>query len=154
MLAEPSLDSAFQLRFDHSLEFSGLKTKRYEGAGALSVLIKGGRIVTASDDYHADIFINRSSVTLIGKDLVIDADETIDAAGKLVIPGGVDPHTHLELPFGGTTTSDTFETGTRAAAFGGTTCIVDFAVQMRGQSTIEALEKWHAIQALHRFQFS
>ena len=56
----------------------------------MSVLIKGGRIVTASDDYHADIFINRSSVTLIGKDLVIDADETIDAAGKLVIPGGVD----------------------------------------------------------------
>ncbi len=138
------MDSAFQLRFDHSLEFSGLKTKSCKGAGGLSVLIKGGRIVTASDDYHADIFINRSSVTLIGRDLVIDADETIDAAGKLVIPGGVDPHTHLELPFGGTETSDTFETGTRAAAFGGTTCIVDFAVQMRGQSTIEALETWHA----------
>ncbi len=109
----------------------------------MSVLIKGGRIVTASDDYHADIFINRSNVTLIGKDLVIDADHVIDAAGKLVIPGGIDPHTHLELPFGGTETSDTFETGTRAAAFGGTTCIVDFAVQTRGQSTLEALEIWH-----------
>ncbi|MDP6344331.1 MAG: dihydropyrimidinase, partial [Alphaproteobacteria bacterium] len=67
----------------------------------------------------------------------------IDAAGKLVIPGGVDPHTHLEMPFGGTTTSDTFETGTRAAAFGGTTCIVDFAIQTKGTSTLEALETWH-----------
>jgi dihydropyrimidinase len=110
----------------------------------MSVLIKNGRVVTASDDYHADIFIKDSTVTLIGKDLVIEADRVIDAAGKLVIPGGIDPHTHLELPFGGTTTSDTFETGTRAAAFGGTTCIVDFAVQSRGHSTIEALDAWHA----------
>jgi dihydropyrimidinase len=110
----------------------------------VSVLIKNGRIVTAVDDYHADIFINGSQITLIGKDLVIDADKQIDAAGKLVIPGGVDPHTHLELPFGGTTTSDTFETGTRAAAYGGTTCIIDFAVQTRGTSTLKALDDWHA----------
>ena len=95
----------------------------------MSVLIKNGRIVTAVDDYHADVFIKGSQVTLIGKDLVIDADKQIDASGKLVIPGGIDPHTHLELPFGGTTTSETFETGTRAAAYGGTTCIIDFAVQ-------------------------
>ena len=73
-----------------------------------------------------------------------DGEQVIDAAGKLVIPGGVDPHTHLELPFGGTVTSDTFETGTRAAAFGGTTCIIDFAVQSKGTSTIEALDTWHA----------
>src|SRR5215469_561164 len=79
----------------------------------VSVLIKNGRVVTAIDDYQADIFVNGSAIVLIGKDLVIDADKVIDAAGKLVIPGGVDPHTHLELPFGGTTTSDTFETGTR-----------------------------------------
>jgi len=92
-------------------------------------LIKNARVVTAVDDYQADIFINGSTVALIGKDLVIEADKQIDASGKLVIPGGVDPHTHLELPFGGTTTSDTFETGTRAAAHGGTTCIIDFAVQ-------------------------
>ncbi len=109
----------------------------------MSVLIKNGRVVTASDDYHADIYINDSTVTVIGKNLVIDAERVIDAAGKLVIPGGVDPHTHLELPFGGTTTSDTFETGTRAAAFGGTTCIVDFAVQTKGTSTLEALDAWH-----------
>ena len=108
----------------------------------MSVLIKDGRIVTATDDYHADIFINESTVTVIGKNLVIDADQVIDASGKLVIPGGVDPHTHLELPFGGTTTSDTFETGTRAAAFGGTTCIVDFAVQPKDTSTLAALETW------------
>jgi len=110
----------------------------------VSVLIKNGRVVTATDDYHADIFIQDSTVTLIGRDLVIDASHTIDAAGKLVIPGGVDPHTHLELPFGGTTTSDTFETGTRAAAYGGTTCIIDFAVQPKGSSTLEALDTWHA----------
>ena len=110
----------------------------------MSVLIKNGRVVTAVDDYQADIFVNGSAIVLIGKDLVIDADKVIDAARKLVIPGGVDPHTHLELPFGGTTTSDTFETGTRAAAFGGTTCIVDFAVQTRGTSTLKALDTWHA----------
>jgi len=110
----------------------------------MSVLIKNGRIVTAVDDYHADIFINDSVITVIGKHLVLDADQVIDAAGKLVIPGGVDPHTHLELPFGSTVTSDTFESGTRAAAFGGTTCIVDFAVQTKGTSALEALDTWHA----------
>ena len=110
----------------------------------MSVLIKNGRVVTAVDDYHADIYVDGEVVVLIGRDLVIDADTVIDAAGKLVVPGGVDPHTHLELPFGGTTTSDTFETGTRAAAHGGTTCIIDFAVQSRGMSTIEALDIWHA----------
>ncbi len=110
----------------------------------MSVLIKNGRVVTAVDDYTADIFINDSTVTLIGKDLVIEADRIIDASGKLVFPGGVDPHTHLEMPFGGTETSDTFETGTRAAAYGGTTCIIDFAMQPKGHSTIETLDKWHA----------
>ncbi len=110
----------------------------------MSVLIKNGRIVTAVDDYHADIFIGGETVDVIGRDLVIDADTVIDAAGKLVIPGGVDPHTHLEMPFGGTTTSDSFETGTRAAAFGGTTSLVDFAIQTRGTSTLEALDAWHA----------
>ena len=109
----------------------------------MSLLIKNGRIVTAVDDYQADIYIHDSTITVIGKNLVMEADRVIDAKGKLVIPGGVDPHTHLELPFGGTTTSDTFETGTRAAAHGGTTTIVDFAVQTRGASTLEGLETWH-----------
>ena len=109
----------------------------------MSVLIKNGRVVTATDDYVADIFINEQTVTLIGRNLEVAADRVIDAAAKLVIPGGVDPHTHLELPFGGTVTSDTFETGTRAAAFGGTTCLIDFAVQTRGSSTLEALDAWH-----------
>ena len=85
----------------------------------MSILIKNGRIVTAVDDYQADVFIDGETVATIGKSLDIAADETIDAKGKLVIPGGVDPHTHLDMPFGGTSSSDDFETGTRAAAHGG-----------------------------------
>ena len=110
----------------------------------MSVLIKNGRIVTAVDDYVADIYAHGEQIDLIGRDLDLPADHVVDAAGKLVIPGGIDPHTHLELPFGGTTTSDTFETGTRAAAFGGTTCIIDFAVQTKGTSALDALDTWHA----------
>ena len=110
----------------------------------MSLLIKNGRIVTAVDDYRADIYVDQETVTLIGRDLVVDADTVVDAAGKLVIPGGVDPHTHLEMPFGGTMTSDNFETGTRAAAFGGTTCLIDFAVQTKGTSTLDTLDAWHA----------
>lgn len=109
----------------------------------MSVLIKNGRVVTAMDDYHADLFIHNSTVDIIGRNLEMEADHVIDAKGKLVIPGGVDPHTHLELPFGGTTTSDTFETGTRAAAHGGTTSIIDFVVQTKGASTLDALDTWH-----------
>ena len=109
----------------------------------MSVLIKNGRVVTAVDDYRADIFVDGERVALIGRDLEIAAERVIDATGRLVIPGGVDPHTHMEMPFGGTESSDTFETGTRAAAFGGTTCIVDFAMQSRGASTLEGLDAWH-----------
>ena len=110
----------------------------------MSILIKNGRIVTAVDDYHADVFINEDIVSLIGKDLSVEANEVIDASGKLVIPGGIDPHTHFDMPFGGTFSADDFETGTLAAAHGGTTSIVDFAIQNKGQSTIEALDTWHA----------
>ena len=109
----------------------------------MSLLIRNGRIVTAVDDYRADVFIEDETISLIGRKLELEADEIIDAEGRLVIPGGVDPHTHMDMPFGGTTSVDDFETGTRAAAFGGTTTIVDFAIQQKGHSTLEALETWH-----------
>lgn len=111
----------------------------------MRTLIKNGHIVTAVDSYIADLLIDGETVAMIGKDLsaVIGAvDKTIDATAKLVIPGGIDPHTHMDLPFGGTSSSDDFETGTRAAAFGGTTTIIDFAVQYKGQALNEALDVW------------
>ncbi len=109
----------------------------------MSLLIRNGRIVTATDDYRADIFVKDERISLIGDKLELCADQVIDATGKLVIPGGVDPHTHMDMPFGGTTSADDFESGTRAAAFGGTTCIVDFAIQTKGRSSLEGLETWH-----------
>jgi dihydropyrimidinase len=109
----------------------------------MKTLIKNGRIVTAVDDYHADILIEDGTVSLIGKKLDIEADKVIDASGKLVIPGGIDPHTHMDLPFGGTSSSDDFFTGTRAAAFGGTTTIIDFAVQNKGESMLKGVDTWH-----------
>jgi dihydropyrimidinase len=113
----------------------------------MKTLIKGGRVVTAVDSYMADILIEDSTVALIGRDLgkiAGEVDRKIDASGKLVIPGGIDPHTHMDLPFGGTSSSDDFETGTRAAAFGGTTTIIDFAVQYHGQALNQALDVWFA----------
>src|SRR2546430_15718053 len=92
---------------------------------------KTARTTTASDDYIADIFIDKDKITTIGRNLPMQADKTIDAAGKLVIPGAIDPHVHMELPFGGTVSSDDFKTGTIAAAFGGTTPLIDFATQAR-----------------------
>jgi len=113
----------------------------------MKTLIKNGHIVTAVDSYVADILIDGETIAMIGKDLASvtgSVDKTIDATGKLVIPGGVDPHTHMDLPFGGTSSSDDFETGTRAAAFGGTTTIIDFAVQYHGQALNEGLDTWFA----------
>ncbi len=109
------------------------------------ILIKGGRVVTAVDDYFADVLVDGEKVVAIGKDLdAAKVDQVIDASSRLVIPGGIDPHTHFSMPFGGTTSADDFETGTRAAAFGGTTTIVDFAIQTKGKSTLEGLDTWHA----------
>src|SRR5678816_1565896 len=111
----------------------------------MRTLITNGNIVTAVDSYVADVLIEGETITLIGRDLtsiIGSVDKTIDATGKLVIPGGIDPHTHLDLPFGGTSSSDDFETGTKAAAFGGTTSIIDFAVQYKGQALNEALDVW------------
>ncbi len=110
----------------------------------MKTLIKNGRIVTAVDDYKADILIEGETISIIGQSLVMEADKVIDAAGRLVIPGGIDPHTHMDMPFGGTTSADDFLTGTQAAAHGGTTTIIDFAIQTKGQSMLAALETWHS----------
>jgi dihydropyrimidinase len=108
-------------------------------------LIKGGTVVTAVEQMEADVLVDGGQVVgLLGREHTIEADEVIDATGKLVLPGGIDVHTHMELPFGGTFAADTFETGTRAAAWGGTTTIVDFAVQTVGESAMGGWEKWMA----------
>jgi dihydropyrimidinase len=110
----------------------------------MKTVIRNGRIVTAVDDYHADLLIEDGVVAMIARTIEVEADRVIDAKGRLVIPGGIDPHTHMELPFGGTSASDDFDTGTYAAAHGGTTTIIDFAVQYKGQSLNQALDAWHA----------
>ena len=110
----------------------------------MSVLIKGGRIVTAADDVVGDVFVEDEQITLIGSSLEVSADRVIDARGKYVLPGCIDPHTHLDMPFGGTVTVDDVTSGHTAAAFGGTTCHVDFCIQSPGQSFGDALAAWHA----------
>jgi dihydropyrimidinase len=113
----------------------------------MRTLITNGTIVTAEGATAADVLIDGETIAQIGTDLGasgVTADETIDAKGRWVIPGAIDVHTHMELPFGGTFAKDTFETGTRAAAFGGTTTIVDFAVQSKGKSLREGLDAWMA----------
>jgi len=110
----------------------------------MSVLIKGGRVITAADDYVADIYIEGERISLIGESLDLAADKVIDAAGMYVLPGGVDPHTHLEMPWRGETTVDDFYHGHAAAAFGGTTTHIDFCIQDKGETFGEALATWHA----------
>lgn len=108
----------------------------------MSLLIKNGRIVTASDDYIADIYIEDDKIVAIGKNLSMKADEVLNAENKLVIPGGIDPHVHLDMPFMGTYSSDNYESGTRAALFGGTTMVIDFILQTQGKSLHSALNEW------------
>src|SRR6187397_267331 len=110
----------------------------------MRTLVKGGTIVNADATTAADVLLDGERIALIGSALSVEADRTIDASGSWVIPGAIDVHTHMELPFGGTFAKDTFETGTRAAAFGGTTTVVDFAVQSRGKSLRDGLDAWHA----------
>src|SRR5437016_11679838 len=110
----------------------------------MSILIKNGRVITATDHYVADVFIDGETINAIGKNLPMKADRTIDASSKLVIPGAIDPHVHMELPFGGTVSSDDFKTGTTAAAFGGTTSIIDFAIQYKGKTFQQTIDDWHA----------
>ncbi|MCU1383354.1 MAG: D-hydantoinase [Acidobacteria bacterium] len=111
----------------------------------MRTLIKNGTIVTAVDQYTGDVLVEDEKIAVIGMSLdipVANVDKVIDAAGKYVLPGGIDVHTHMDMPFGGATSADDFETGTRAAAFGGTTTIVDFAIQYRGQTLHQAWETW------------
>ena len=115
----------------------------------MRILITSGTVVNADGATQADVLVDGEKVAAVGSglagtDLAAGVDRTIDAAGKYVMPGAIDVHTHMELPFGGTFAKDTFETGTRAAAFGGTTSIIDFAVQSRGASLREGLDAWHA----------
>src|SRR2546423_4723079 len=108
----------------------------------MSILIKGGRVITAADDYVADVYVEDERISLIGESLDQPADKVIDASGKYVLPGGVDPHTHLDMPFGGTVTIDDVESGQTSAAFGGTTTHVDFIIQPPGATFSEALQEW------------
>src|ERR1044072_6552210 len=108
----------------------------------MRTLIKNGTVVTAVDQYKGDVLIEDEKIVLIGTSLDLTAATVVDAAGKYVLPGGIDVHTHLDMPFGGTTSADDFQTGTIAAAFGGTTSIVDFAIQYKGQTLHHAWETW------------
>jgi dihydropyrimidinase len=117
----------------------------------MRTLITGGTVVNADGSTITDVLVDGETIAAVGRGLAdgigggsVQVDRTIDATGKLVIPGAIDVHTHMELPFGGTFAKDTFETGTRAAAFGGTTTIIDFAVQSRGASLRDGLDAWHA----------
>src|SRR6202011_2174204 len=110
---------------------------------SFDTIIVNGRVVTAADTYSSDIAISNGKITAVGQSLPRDnATKIIDAAGKYVLPGGIDVHTHLDMPFGGTNSADDFETGTSAAPFRGTTSIVDFAIQYRGQTLHDAWETW------------
>src|ERR1700721_709155 len=106
-------------------------------------LIVNGRVATATDTYTSDVAINDGKISAVGQALPREnAGKIIDAVGKYVFPGGIDVHTHLDMPFGGTTSADDFETGTRAAAFGGTTTLIDFAIQYKNQTLRTAFDAW------------
>ena len=108
----------------------------------MSILIKNGKIITASEISDADIYIEGETISAIGKNLNVKADQTIDAKGMLVMPGGIDPHVHLDMPFMGTYSSDNYTTGTAAALHGGTTMVIDFILQTQGKSLDNALKSW------------
>ena len=115
----------------------------------MTILIKGGTVVNATGTVAADVLVDGETIVAVlapGSESLgtINADQVIDATGKYVIPGGIDAHTHMQLPFGGTAASDTFETGTTAAAWGGTTSIINFAVQRYGERVEDGLAAWHA----------
>jgi dihydropyrimidinase len=108
----------------------------------MSILIKNGKVVTASEICDADVYIEGEKISAIGKNLQVTADQVIDASGKLIMPGGIDPHVHLDMPFMGTYSSDNYTTGTTAALHGGTTMVIDFILQTQGKSLDDALRAW------------
>jgi dihydropyrimidinase len=111
----------------------------------VSILVKGGTVLSSTGSVAADVVVDGERITAVvaPDSWPGNADTVIDATGKYVLPGGIDGHTHMEMPFGGTFSADTFETGTTAAAWGGTTTIVDFAVQAKGTSLLATMDKWH-----------
>src|SRR3954453_22885409 len=111
--------------------------------GSMRTLIKNGTIVTAGDTYPADILIDGEKIVQIGSRIAVEDANIIDASGTLLMPGGIDVHTHLELPFGGTVASDDYFTGHRAAAFGGTTSHIDFVIQPKGDSLHDGIAQWN-----------
>jgi len=113
----------------------------------MDLIIKNGTIITATDTYKADIAVKNGKIALIGQELQFEGAEVVDASGKYVLPGALDAHTHLEMPFGGTTSADSYESGTRAAACGGVTTVFDFVIQRKGQGLIEAVEGRNALCA-------
>ena len=115
----------------------------------MAVLIKHGRVVTAAEDYIADVYVEGEKIVAIGSELNYSANKIIDATGELVFPGGIDPHVHLEMPFMGTYSSDDYETGTRAALHGGTTTVIEFILQTQGDTLHNALKEWQD-KSLHK----
>ncbi len=106
----------------------------------MSVLLKNGLVVTSTGSFVADVYVEGEKIRSIGSGLSVKADETVDASGKYILPGAIDPHTHIEMPFMGTMSSDTWKTGTVSAACGGTTCLIDFNLQDKGKSLQDAVE--------------
>src|SRR5262249_47260230 len=125
--------------------FEYVLPRPFSRGNTMLTLIKNGTLVTASDTFNADLLIDGERIVRIeaaGGQAPAEA-RVLEAGGCYVMPGGIDAHTHLDMPFGGTTSSDDFETGTRAAAYGGTTCLVDFAIQQKGGTLRQALDTWH-----------
>ena len=115
----------------------------------MSVLIKNGKVITVESEFIADVYCEGEKIVAIGKNLNYKADKVIDASGKLVFPGGIDPHVHLDMPFMGTYSSDDYETGTRAALFGGTTSVIEFILQKQGDTLHNALKTWQE-KSIHK----